>query len=124
MAKKLKNKIEDVCGLSTLDRDSRLEKAKQILADTEWKTKICNSLVGLSFKELEKTLKAIVNEREVREEAIEKKVASGKMPYKGKVASTSTKLPPRSIEEILRQVYDRRANLCDEVDESAESEAF
>lgn len=112
MAKKLKKKIEEVCGLVGLDRDARLAKAQNILGNMEHKQELCNSLVGLSFRELDKVLKDVIAERQVKEVEEEKVYKNEKlMTYAGKKPtpqSKSKKPPSRTLEEILAKVHSSR----------------
>lgn len=123
MAKKLKKKIEDICGLAELKWEERQDKATQILASPEWKQRLCNELLGLSFRELERILTGIANEREKKEDSYERKLEaynSGKSPKQPTVRSSSargssvskglqqSKSPPRTLEQILAQVHAAR----------------
>lgn len=96
MAKKLKKKIEDLCGLSGLDWEARQERANQILASPEWKQRLCNELTGLSFRELEQTLSGVATERQKKEN--DAHLANKSSRHSGRKA-------PRSLAEILAQVY-------------------
>lgn len=126
MSKKLKKKIAEICGLKDLDTwEARQARATQILESTEWKQSICNELIGLSFRELEQYLSGVASERQKKEEAYEHKLQaykSGKRDRRPKAgrqagptsehhsqsASTvaqSGKARPRTLKEILAQVY-------------------
>lgn len=129
MAKKLKKKIEEICGLAGLDWEERQEKANQILASFEWKQKLCNELVGLSFRELERALTGVATERQKKEDSYERKLALYSGTADGSTSSSAKnkrnssrdrrvgpesasknnlqrpKPPPRSLAEILAQVY-------------------
>lgn len=113
-----------MCGLAGLEWEERQAKANQILVNTEWKQKLCNELVGLSFRELERALRGIASERQKKEESYERKLdayrtgASPKRPGTGHRSSSDRatgpkstqkgslqRSPPRSLEEILAQVY-------------------
>lgn len=63
MSKRLKKQIQDLSGLSYLKREQKIDRAKEILSSTEEKQRICNSVIGLSFKDLEKFLKGIVESK-------------------------------------------------------------
>jgi hypothetical protein len=106
LAKKLKKKIEEACGLTSLDWEARQERATQILANLNWKQKLCNELLGLSFRELERILIGIANERQKKEDSYNQKLNIYK---KDKIVkknnNISNRPPPRSLEEILAQVY-------------------
>jgi hypothetical protein len=125
LSKKLKKKIEDICGLNTLDWEARQDKANQILVSTQWKQQICNDLIGLSFRELEQVLVGIASERQKKEESYERKLEayrdgkakrpkslrgntteskSGDKAVRNKHSSGS-KNKPRTLKEILAQVH-------------------
>jgi len=119
LAKKLKKKIEELCGLAGLEYEDRRARAEEILASNEWKQDICNDLLGLSFKDLERTLQGIIDERELRQSHEDEKLRI----YKGNRSSKKSdsekrhghkpthapnKCPPRSLEQILARVYGPR----------------
>lgn len=117
MSKKLKKKIEEICGLRGLDWETRQDRASQILASKKWKDSICNDLQGLSFRDLERTLNGILSERQKKEDSYQRKLDlynKGKIKKKPmlkdneKNENSTTKTPPRSLEEILAQVYSPR----------------
>lgn len=118
MSKKLKKKIEEICGLHGLDWESRQIRAGQILASPEWKQSLCNELQGLSFRELERTLNGVVSERQSKEASYERKLKlynEGKSVKKPMLRDTTRsesnaetkpiKSPPRTLEQILAQVH-------------------
>lgn len=114
-----------MCGLVNLGWEARQERATQILASPEWKQQLCNDLIGLSFRELEITLQAVASERQRKEDSYERKLeafkdgkttrepkkpmrrdSSRSNPNGGDRSPTpKPKLPPRSLQEILAQVY-------------------
>lgn len=105
MSKKLKKKIEDLCGLSGLDWEARQERAAQILASPEWKQSICNDLIGLSFRELERTLSSVASERQKKEDSYEHKLATYKKGANKRSSSNVDRPKSRTLSEILAQVY-------------------
>lgn len=116
MSKKLKKKIEEICGLHGLDWETRQNRAGQILASPEWKLSLCNELQGLSFRELERTLNGVVSERQSKEASYERKLQlynEGKIVKKPMLRDTTrsespdkpVKSPPRTLEQILAQVH-------------------
>lgn len=111
MSKKLKKKIEEICGLKDLAWEVRQARATQILESSEWKQSICNELIGLSFRELEQTLSGVASERQKKEDSYERKLKAyqagkaNKQRNVPKSNSTSSTKTPRSLEEILAQVY-------------------
>lgn len=132
MSKKLKKKIEEICGFKDLDWEARQVKAEQILASSEWKQSICNELIGLSFRELERTLSGVATERQKKEDSYERKLEaykSGRSNRQPKPDSKrkyaegseygtsarklkSEKAGPRTLKEILAQVHAPR--VCEE----------
>lgn len=117
-----------MCGLIDLGWEARQDKANQILSSTEWKQQLCNDLVGLSFRDLEKILSSIASERQKREDSRNEKlkIENGKAhrhrngsrsrpttvdsDSNGNLATSSPKLPRRSLAEILAQVYSPRVS--------------
>jgi hypothetical protein len=123
LSKKLKKKIAEITGLNGLDWEARQERAAKILASTEWKQRLCNELVGLSFRELERYLEGVVSEREKKEESYERKLEayqSGRFskqpkPLRGDSDRRANPRPakqpePRTLDEILAQVYAPRVS--------------
>lgn len=114
MAKKLRKKIEELCGLTKLEYGDRRAKAEDILASNDWKHELCNDLTGLSFRDLEKTLKSILAEREVRDDSYSEKLRSLRTVNKTanmahNVRPTSIPKPPqRTLDQILAQAYGPR----------------
>ena len=112
MAKKLKKKIEEMCGLIGIGWEARQERANQILASPEWKQQLCNDLIGLSFRELDHVLTSVANERQKKEDNDEKPARDKQTKSKvGKTASIP-RPPPRPLAEILAQVYATRQSPC------------
>jgi len=104
LAKKLKKKIEEICGLLGLDSEARQTQAKAILASSEWKQQLCNELIGLSFRELEHTLNSVASERHFKDEN-EKQTKTQQKGVRSKLPSQR-----RSLEEILKQVHSPRVH--------------
>lgn len=120
MSKKLKKKIEEICGLHGLDWETRQSRASQILASADWKQSLCNDLQGLSFRDLERTLRGVISERQKKEDSYQRKLDlynEGRIKKKpmrretnendgtSESKSTKSKSPPRTLEQILAQVY-------------------
>lgn len=124
MSKKLKKKIAEITGLNGLDWEARQERATKILASPEWKQRLCNELIGLSFRELERYLEGVATEREKKEDSYARKLEayqSGKFskqpkPLRGDSTwktNNSDRQPtnqPRTLKEILAQVYAPRVS--------------
>jgi hypothetical protein len=68
LSKRLKRRIQELCGLLNLKREERLRRANEILNSTELKQAICNQILGTTFKDVEKTMVGIINERQLTEE--------------------------------------------------------
>lgn len=69
MSKKLKRRIQDLCGFNDLsDRSERIERAYQILNSAELKQSICLKILGTTFKDVEKAMEGILKERQITEE--------------------------------------------------------
>jgi hypothetical protein len=118
LSKKLKKKIEELCGLIGLDWEARQKRAEQILSNNSRKQDLCNDLQGLSFRELEQHLQGVATERQKKEEGYERKLAI----YNEKTSKLESvrrspikpapkpKPPVRTLEEILQQVYAPRVD--------------
>lgn len=108
MSKKLKKKIEELCGLANLGWEARQERASDILANNEWKQQICNELQGLSFRDLEKHLSSVRSERQKKEDSYERKLKTykkGTAHKKQEPLQRDSTVPKRTLAEILAQVY-------------------
>ena len=104
MAKKLKKKVEELCGLEDLQWEERRAKAESILASSERKQELCNQLQGLSFRELEKVLKSVIAERQVKE-VEEGTTSKSRTAHLYRSKEEQKKNPGRSLADILKQVY-------------------
>lgn len=71
MSRRLKRKIRDICNLDHLSKEERRLAATSILNDTNAKQKLCNSMPGLSFKDIERAMRDILAERQPTEAEIE-----------------------------------------------------
>jgi len=60
-----------LCGLQNLSREERLSRANEILKDTDLKQSICHQILGCTHKDVEKSMLAVVNERQLTEEQVE-----------------------------------------------------
>ena len=60
-----------MCGLQNLSREERLSRANEILKDTDLKQSICHQILGCTHKDVEKSMLAVVNERQITEEQAE-----------------------------------------------------
>ena len=68
LTKRLKRKIQEECNLVNLSKEDRLRRAHEILNSSDIKQAICNRIVGASFKDIEKTMRGIISERQPTEE--------------------------------------------------------
>jgi hypothetical protein len=71
LSRRLKRKIRDICQLDHLSKEERRAAATKILNDTNAKQKLCNACPGLSFKDIERTMKDILAERQPTEDELE-----------------------------------------------------
>lgn len=118
-----------MCGIAGLGWEDRQDKANQILSSPEWKQQLCNDLLGLSFRDLERILTGIATERQNREENERLKIQNGKanrgrrgsrsksmrgdsagscsanVKSNGKLGNSGQSTPKRTLAEILAQVY-------------------
>lgn len=69
--KKLKRRITDLCGLSQLSREERLSRANEILRSTELKQAICHEILGCTHKDVDRAMRAIIDQRQITEEQAE-----------------------------------------------------
>mgnify|MGYP006888963374 FL=1 len=100
-----------------LDWETRQSRASQILASADWKQSLCNDLQGLSFRDLERTLNGVISERQKKEDSYQRKLDlynEGRIKKKpvqrdtdrtDGTRETKPKSPPRTLEQILVQVY-------------------
>lgn len=65
LSKKLKRRITELCGFQQLSREERLSRATEILNSNELKQAICHKILGASFKDIDKVMTAIINERQL-----------------------------------------------------------
>lgn len=63
MSKKLKKRIRELCSLDTLSKEDRISRCYELLKDNEAKQTMCNAVPGLTFKDIDKALKAEINSR-------------------------------------------------------------
>jgi hypothetical protein len=57
-----------LCGFLNLKHEEKLKKANEILKSTDLKQAISHQILGTSFKDIEKTMMSIINERQLTEE--------------------------------------------------------
>lgn len=72
MSRRLKRKIRDLCQLDQLSKEERRAAATSLLHDNDAKQKLCNSVPGLSFKDIDRAMKDILSERQPTEEELER----------------------------------------------------
>jgi hypothetical protein len=54
-----------LCGFNSLERDERLKRANEILNSTELKQEICHQILGTTFKDVERAMLAVINEKQL-----------------------------------------------------------
>jgi hypothetical protein len=64
----LKRQIQEECNLVGLSKKDQLRRAHEILNSSDVKQAICNRIVGASFRDIERTMRGIINERQPSEE--------------------------------------------------------
>ncbi len=67
---KIKKKIKESLGFSGLSREEEVIRAYYVLNNNELKQQICNQIQGLSFKDIDKVMEAILNNSSMTEEEI------------------------------------------------------
>jgi hypothetical protein len=82
LSKKLKRRIQDLCGLQSLSREDRLLKANEILNSNDLKQAICHQILGCTFKDIERAMTAVIKERHISEEQAEQLELESTMPEK------------------------------------------
>lgn len=65
LSKKLKRRIQELCGFNELDREERVNRAHEILNSTELKQAICHKILGTTFKDIERAMEAVIKERQL-----------------------------------------------------------
>ncbi len=110
MSKRLKRKIRELCNLDEMSKEERLIRAKEILNSTKEKQKLCNSMPGLTFRDIEKAMVAIMEERQPSAKELEELEERSLHPekYEPQSISPSTGKPGeyRSLtrEEVARLI--------------------
>lgn len=83
MSKKLKKRIRDLCGLDALSKEARVKKCHELINDTQFKHSLCNQVLGLTFKDIDKVLKdEIENKKPLTHEQKVFKVLTEQVPEK------------------------------------------
>lgn len=65
LSKKLKRRIQELCGFNDLERDERVNRAHEILNSSELKQAICHKILGTTFKDVERAMEAVIKERQL-----------------------------------------------------------
>lgn len=65
LSKKLKRRIQELCGFNDLEREERVSRAHEILNSTELKQAICHQILGTTFKDVERAMDAVIKERQL-----------------------------------------------------------
>jgi hypothetical protein len=112
LSKKLKRRIQELCGFNNIeDREKRLSRANEILNSSDLKQAICNQILGCTFKDVERAMEAIVNERQLtpaQEEELElKQTAPQKfdpdLQFKLNKSAASPKREPSRYRTLTRE---------------------
>lgn len=82
MSKKLRKRIRELCGLEGLERSERRRQAQQILDSPELKQQICNQMLGLSFRDIDKTMRNVLAENQPTPEEQEESELRRIAPHK------------------------------------------
>lgn len=78
----MKKRIQEVCGFNNLKRDEKIKRAHEILNNTELKQSICNQILGASFKDIERAVSSIIDERRLTKEQEEMLELEAQAPEK------------------------------------------
>lgn len=68
MSRKLKKRIRELCGLEALSKEERTRRCNEILNDNDLKQSLCNQVPGLTFRDIDKTLKAELSDKKLTPE--------------------------------------------------------
>jgi hypothetical protein len=61
----LRRRILELCGFKGLERNEKVKRANEILKSAELKQSICNQIMGATYKDIERTMIAVLNERQL-----------------------------------------------------------
>jgi hypothetical protein len=56
-----------LCGFNNLEREEKIRKANEILNSADLKQAICHQILGTTFKDVERAMEAVINERQLTE---------------------------------------------------------
>ena len=56
-----------MCGFKDLNREKKLIRANEIINSTELKQTICNQILGTTFKDVERAMISVIDERQITE---------------------------------------------------------
>lgn len=71
LSKKLKRRIQELCGFNDLNRADKVSRANEILNSAELKQAICLKILGTTFKDVERAMEAVLSERQLSASQIE-----------------------------------------------------
>lgn len=71
-----------MCGFNELDREQKVIRAQEILSTAELKQAICHQILGTTFKDIERAMRAIIDERQLTTEQQEELEIRQTMPEK------------------------------------------
>ena len=76
--KRLRRRIRELSGLDKLSGEDRYKLASKILNDNDMKQDMCLQCPGLTYKDIERTCKAILTERHYQQEPTEEELVPEK----------------------------------------------
>lgn len=96
MSKRLRRKVRELCGLDLLSKEERLLRAKEILENNTTKQKLCNQMPGLTFKDIDKAMIAVLEERNPTDREIEELELRELAPEKFEPPIIAIDRPPKT----------------------------
>lgn len=71
-----------MCGFNDLSREERIVRANEILTSTDLKQSICHQILGTTFKDIDRVMRAILEERQLTSDQQEELEIRKTMPEK------------------------------------------
>ena len=96
MSKRLKRRVRELCGLDSLSKEDRLLRAKEILENNKIKQKLCNQMPGLTFKDIDRTMEAVLEERYPTDKELEELELRELAPEKFEPPIPAIDRPPKT----------------------------
>ena len=94
-----------MCGFKGLTRDEKLVRAEEVLNDTEYKQAVCNEILGASFRDIERVMQGIIEEKKPSREELEQLELEDVVPEKFDPAPVPTMLPPLKRKAATYSTY-------------------